>query len=114
MMAAMSRDELLDALSQAYQEIDSLRAQLAERDSFIHDLEANCDPAGTVRENTLLRDQTKQVNAMIGRLKSELAEAHRCIDHLADKHNRLLREVLGCQEARHLHSKIRAALDSKP
>lgn len=56
--------------------INSLRAQLAERDSFIHDLEANCDPSGNVRENTLLRDQTKQLNAMIGRLKIELAEAH--------------------------------------
>ena len=55
-------------------ELDTLRAQLAEKDSFIHELEANTDPAGTVRDNTLFRDQLKQCNAMIGRLKSELAE----------------------------------------
>lgn len=40
--------------------------------SYIHDLVASCDPAGIIAENTLLRDQTKMLDAMIGRLKVEL------------------------------------------
>lgn len=43
--------------------------------AYIHDLEANADPSGMVAENTLLRDQTKQLDAMIGRLKRERASA---------------------------------------
>ncbi|QDH84098.1 hypothetical protein KMC56_gp25 [Achromobacter phage vB_AxyP_19-32_Axy12] len=43
--------------------------------AYIHDLVANADPSGMVAENTLLRDQTKQLDAMIGRLKRELASA---------------------------------------
>ena len=47
----------------------------ADHDSLVHDLETRCDPAGLVRENGLLRDQTRQLDAMIGRLKRELAAA---------------------------------------
>jgi hypothetical protein len=42
---------------------------------YIHDLETKADPAGIVAENTLLRDQTKYLDAMIGRLKAELARS---------------------------------------
>lgn len=41
--------------------------------AFIHDLQTNCDPSGTVQENVLLREQTLQLNAMIERLKREAA-----------------------------------------
>ncbi len=40
---------------------------------YIHALETNADPAGMVQENVLLRDQTKALDAMIARLKSELS-----------------------------------------
>ena len=36
---------------------------------YIHALETNCDPAGLVAENALLRDQTKMLDAMVARLK---------------------------------------------
>ena len=42
---------------------------------YVRDLHTLCDPSGIVAENTMLRDQTKQLNAMIGRLKRELSEA---------------------------------------
>jgi hypothetical protein len=38
---------------------------------YIHDLITNADPSGMVAENTLLRDQTRQLDAMIGRLKAQ-------------------------------------------
>lgn len=43
--------------------------------AYIHALVAQTDPAGMVAENTLLRDQTRQLDAMIGRLKAERTEA---------------------------------------
>ena len=39
---------------------------------YIHDIETQCDPAGMVAENTLLRDQVRALDAMIARLKSQL------------------------------------------
>ncbi len=33
--------------------------------NFIHDLETNCDPAGIVIENALLRDQLKECHEYI-------------------------------------------------
>ena len=45
----------------------------SDHDALVHALEANCDPAGMVQENCLLRDQTRQLGAMIDRLKKEAA-----------------------------------------
>ena len=39
---------------------------------YIHDIEANCDPAGIVAENTLVRDQNAQLVAEVMRLKGVL------------------------------------------
>ncbi len=39
--------------------------------SYIHDLETNADPAGTIQELALLKDQTRQLDAVIARLKLE-------------------------------------------
>lgn len=36
---------------------------------YIHDLETMADPAGIIQENALLQDQTRQLDAMIARLK---------------------------------------------
>ena len=53
---------------------------------YIYHLETNADPAGMVAENTLLKDQTKQLDAMIGRLKTRqltdehLASIRRCFE----------------------------------
>jgi len=38
---------------------------------YIHDLETNADPAGTIQENALLKDQTRELDAVIARLKKE-------------------------------------------
>ena len=46
----------------------------SDHDALVHALEANCDPAGMVQENCLLRDQTRQLGAMIDRLKKEAAQ----------------------------------------
>lgn len=54
---------------------DSINALPARIRDYIHSLVANTDPAGMVAENTMLRDQTKQLDAMIGRQKKELDEA---------------------------------------
>lgn len=56
--------------------------------AYIHDLVAQSDPAGMVAENTLLRDQTRQLDAMIGRLKAEQASTQAA-----------LTEVIGCFDA---------------
>jgi len=37
--------------------------------NYIYGLETNADPAGMVAENALLKDQTRQLDAMIARLK---------------------------------------------
>ena len=47
----------------------------SDHDALVHDLAARCDPAGLVQENGLLRDQTRQLNAMIGRLKRQTLAA---------------------------------------
>lgn len=47
---------------------------------YVSSLQTLCDPSGIVAENTLLRDQTKQLDAMIGRLKSELTKARELLD----------------------------------
>ena len=39
---------------------------------YICHIETLCDPAGIVAENTLLQDQTRQLDAMIARLKREI------------------------------------------
>ena len=46
---------------------------------YVASLQTLCDPAGNVAENTLLRDQTKQLDAMIGRLKLCLVEAEKLL-----------------------------------
>lgn len=88
--------------------IKGLRAQLAERDSFIHDLEANADPAGTVRENTLYRDQLKQVNAMIKRLKGELAERDALLRHIYNL------EPLAGETSRRIEATLSASAEPSP
>lgn len=40
--------------------------------NYIHDLISNTDPANMVSENTLLRDQTRMLDAKIAKLKKEL------------------------------------------
>ena len=47
---------------------------VAERDKRIMELETLCDPAGMVAENALLKDQTRQLDAMIGRLKRRIGQ----------------------------------------
>jgi hypothetical protein len=47
----------------------------SDYDSRVHDLETMCDPAGLTAENALLRDQTRMLDAMIGRLKTEAKDA---------------------------------------
>ena len=47
----------------------------SDYDSRVHDLETMCDPAGLTAENALLRDQTRMLDAMIGRLKTEAQDA---------------------------------------
>lgn len=42
-----------------------------DHDTLVHDVLANADPAGTVQENGLLRDQVRQLDAMVGRMKRE-------------------------------------------
>lgn len=42
---------------------------------YIHDLETRCDPSGDVARFTLQNDQMHQLDAMIGRLKAQLATA---------------------------------------
>ncbi len=42
---------------------------------YIMELETHADPAGTVAENTLLSDQTRELDAMIARLKSAINKA---------------------------------------
>lgn len=44
-----------------------------DHDTLVHDVLANADPAGTVQENGLLRDQVRQLDAMVGRMKREAA-----------------------------------------
>jgi len=39
--------------------------------NYIHDLVSNCNPAGMVAENTLLRDQLKQMQKKIEELKKK-------------------------------------------
>ena len=55
--------------------VDQLREFVLASDyeQRVHDLETLCDPAGLTAENALLRDQTKMLDATIGRLKAELA-----------------------------------------
>lgn len=42
---------------------------------YIHELETNADPAGLVQENMLLKDQTRQLDSMIARLRREVTDA---------------------------------------
>ena len=75
--AVVEIKRLTDALEQAQEQylswkptaenINTLPKPLFE---YIYHLETMADPAGMVAENTLLKDQTKQLDAMIGRLKA--------------------------------------------
>lgn len=47
---------------------------------YIYDLETNADPAGTVQDLALLKDQTKQLDAMIARLKKELKDTQELLN----------------------------------
>jgi hypothetical protein len=38
---------------------------------YIHDLHTNCDPAGMVRENVLLREEVKRLAALVQELSDE-------------------------------------------
>ena len=51
---------------------------------YVSSLQTLCDSSGVVAENTLLRDQTKQLDAMIGRLKSELTKALELLQNCTD------------------------------
>jgi hypothetical protein len=54
----------------------------SDHDSRVHDLEALCDPAGITAENALLRDQTRMLDAMIKRLKDEIADHEKAYELL--------------------------------
>jgi len=41
---------------------------------YVHDIEANCDPAGTVRDNVLLRDQLAAIEAKLAQAERERDE----------------------------------------
>ena len=43
--------------------------------NFVANLETNADPAGMVAENTLLKDQTRQLDAHIACLKKRIDDA---------------------------------------
>ncbi len=53
------------------QEINELPVRARQ---YIHDLETNADPAGTIQENALLKDQTRELDAKIAGLKARIAE----------------------------------------
>jgi hypothetical protein len=64
---------------------------------YIHDLETNADPAGTIQDLALLKDQTKQLDAMIARLKKVI---NRTCDVYTDDHTgfeiaRKMYEIIG-------------------
>ncbi len=51
--------------------------------NYIYALETNADPAGTIQENGLLKDQTRELDAMIGSLKDEVERLQEvCVDRL--------------------------------
>lgn len=47
---------------------------------YVHGLESLCDPAHIIMENTLLRDQTKMLDAKLAKLKKELRISRRLTD----------------------------------
>lgn len=51
--------------------VDGINALPTRVKNYVHDLQTNCDPAGMVAENTLLRDQTKMLDKYINYLKVE-------------------------------------------
>ena len=75
-----------DALEQAQEQylswkptaenINALPIPLFE---YVCHIETLCDPAGMVAENTLLKDQTKQLDAMIGGLKARIEQLEAAI-----------------------------------
>ena len=58
---------------------DNINALPGPVRKYVCRIETLCDPAGMVAENMLLKDQTRQLDAMIKRLKNELAVAQRGI-----------------------------------
>lgn len=56
--------------------IDQMREFVlaSDHDQRVHDLETLCDPAGIVVENALLKQQTKELGAMIDRLNRTAAQ----------------------------------------
>ena len=50
---------------------DNINALPGPVRQYIHGLETMADPAGLVQDNALLKDQTRQLDAMIARLKKE-------------------------------------------
>jgi len=54
---------------------DNINALPPPLKDYICHIETLCDPAGMVAENTLLKDQTRQLDAMIARLKSVINQA---------------------------------------
>ena len=77
---------------------------------YIYHVETLCDPAGIVAENTLLADQTKQLDAMIRRIKmdtrNDIATAQ---IHIANAIQELERDH-GSLLAADLEEQIRTAL----
>ena len=83
------RDGLADALGPAQEQylgwkptaenINALPKPLFE---YIYHLETMADPAGMVAENTLLKDQTKQLDAMIGGLKARIEQLEAALNKL--------------------------------
>lgn len=55
--------------------------------AYIHALEANADPAGTVQENTLMRDLLAQANAHIAGLNQQLGVAKRELESADQRAN---------------------------
>lgn len=90
--------------------------------AYIHALVANSDPSGMVAENTLLRDQTKQLDAMIGRLKQALNSVGGCFDAanceglleaLAETNDERLKDLVE-RRLMYANEYARAALASAP
>ncbi len=54
---------------------DNINALPGPLRKYVCRIETLCDPAGMVAENMLLKDQTRQLDAMIKRLKNDLAVA---------------------------------------
>lgn len=66
----------------ASKEINSLPDPLR---SYIHEIETNCDPAGTVRENLMLRDTVSALEIRLSESELEVAKVQARADWLTER-----------------------------